>query len=288
MRRPILLTTLFATPGLLQEQEGAPFSIGNIKGEGSGCPTDSWALFVEAGQFGFTEFSATIGLEDEKSHLDCKLSIELNDVVEGYRVVLRQVNVVGKAGMDTGVQATIRTTTSWTDEEGSELSEDQVLLGSAVGIEFPLDFQAGGTFAEQASVCGDSSVELNINLDVAVEREGDEGQGQVTVDSAALRLDIEPCEIQGEAPVDEPTEEAPVEETPAEGSEDECVVDDEGEAANEDAPVEEEPVVECGEEEDVVDEPVEPEEPEEVVEEEPAEETPVEEPPADEGHAHGP
>ena len=139
------------------------------------------------------------------------------------------------------------------------MSEDQVLLGSAVGIEFPLEFQAGGAFAEQASKCGDSSVELNIHVDVLLERENDEGSGVCSVLATALRLDVEPCEVGGESPVEEaPEEEAPIEEgsgeeAPAEGSkeDDECVVDEE-----------------------VVDEPAEPDTPEEVVEEEEGEEAP--------------
>jgi hypothetical protein len=105
MRKSIFLTSLFAAPALLQEQ-GLAFSIGNISGTGSGCPEDSWGLFVEAGEFGFIEFNATIGLEDERPHLDCNLAIELNEVQKGHRVVL---------------QATIRTSTSWTGEEGSEV-----------------------------------------------------------------------------------------------------------------------------------------------------------------------
>ena len=144
MRRPILLTALFATPALLQEQ-GLAFSIGNISGTGSGCPEDSWGLFVEAGEFGFIEFNATIGLEDERPHLDCNLAIELNEVQKGHRVVLRQVNVGGRAGMDEGVQATIRTSTSWTGEEGSE-----------VGILF-------STFL----LCFSSSLGINRNLRVS-------------------------------------------------------------------------------------------------------------------------
>ncbi|CAI4213103.1 unnamed protein product [Parascedosporium putredinis] len=286
MRRPALVTTLFATPALLQEQPG-----------GSG--------------FAFTSFNATIGVEDEAPALGCTLSIELNDVTEGYRITVGQIDVSGKSGLDTGVQATVSTSTSWTGEEGSKMSEDQVLLGSAVGIEFPLDFKRAAPSPDKranAETRPSSSTSTSMfpwsatptprklrassqsRLRGAPAEEEDpveEDECVVDGEEEAPPAEEEPVE---EAPEDEcVVEEDPVEEVP----EDECATEEEGEAAEEpaepaepEAPVEEEEPVE---EEPVEEEPVE-EEPveEEPVEEEPVEEEPVEEAPVEGEHAHGP
>ncbi|SPO01459.1 uncharacterized protein DNG_04132 [Cephalotrichum gorgonifer] len=219
---------LLLTHALAQD---VPFEVASLALSGTGCPDGTYELdIMSTGGFIYHSFNTTIGYEADVPTLSCVASIGL-ELNPGYRAILQQIAVTGDAGLDTGLTATIRTTASWAGVEGSAKQDDQVLLGSAVGVDFPLEFTASPIYDGHVSQCGPSSAVLNLDVTVVMEREEGEGKGLVNVEFSGLRISSEECEVtaggeqgevrggdgEGEDATDEPIKVAPpVKEQPEE------------------------------------------------------------------------
>ncbi len=120
-----LLFSLFA----LSVAQGP--SLAQVTLTGSGCPPDTFEIALgETGGIVFHSFNLTLGgpqsaapcdKHTESSSKRCLMRLELEDVPDGARMALREVNVEGKAGLDIGVVASVETWSSWGEDEESEV-----------------------------------------------------------------------------------------------------------------------------------------------------------------------